>query len=225
MLLQWKSHSSDSESGKKTRKGFGMATIRETVNGRAQQGVPSISCILTHPQTPLPALKTPVLHRWVSGDESDTAALSVQTHSPKNNMLSPVLWCTRTSRIASPVWKCSWSSGNSGKNRQFPNLKKGLRSLLRGFAFGKFCQVTQADAILGIFLLRFSKPFFSNIPEVTLLKMETDGPLYKILGESQGFLRLGSCWALWHPHLHVQEGCCKAESSWGISYFFSIAVI
>lgn len=96
------------------------------MNGRAQQGVPSISCILTLPQTPLPALKTPVLH---SGDESDPAALSVQTqlresHSPKNNTLSPVLWCTRTSRIASPVWKCSWSSGNSGKNRQFPNLKK-----------------------------------------------------------------------------------------------------
>lgn len=34
---------------------------------------------------------------------------------------------------------------------------------LRGFAFGKFCQVTQADAILGIFLHRFSKSLFSNI--------------------------------------------------------------
>lgn len=41
--------------------------------------------------------------------------------------------------------------------------KKNLRLWLRGFAFGKFCQVTQADAILGIFLLRFSKPSVSNI--------------------------------------------------------------
>lgn len=75
--------------------------------------------------------------------------------------------------------------GTVEKTDSSQTSKKGLRSLLRGFAFGKFCQVTQADAILGIFLLRFSKPFFSNIPEVTLLKMGTDGPLYMVLGESQ----------------------------------------
>lgn len=80
-----------------------------------------------------------------------------------NNVLSHASWWLRTTRIASPVWMCCWSSGNGGKHRQFPNLKKSPRLLLRGFAFGKFCQVTQADAILGIFLRRFSKPSFSNI--------------------------------------------------------------
>lgn len=192
---------------------------------------PASSAFSPNPKcVPLSALEDPSAgHQGRTGNSVGMSLtllhVSVQTHfreshSPKNNMLSPVFWWIRTSRIASPMWICSWSSGNSGKNRQFPNLKKGLRTLLRGFASGKFCQVTQADAILGIFLLRFSKPFFSNIPEVTLLKMGTDGPLYRILGESQGFLRLGSCWVLWHLVSHqadlpVEERCFKAERAAG----------
>lgn len=50
--------------------------------------------------------------------------------------------------------------------------------------------------MLGIFLLRFSKPPFSNILAVTLLKMEAGGPLYLCgpitVGKCQGFLLLGS---------------------------------
>lgn len=95
--------------------------------------------------------------------------LSGQTHFGENLQFEKLTTCCIL--VAQDNWDCftclnvlpifreRWKTQTIPK----PQKKKNLRLWLRGFAFGKFCQVTQADAILGIFLLKFSKPSVSNI--------------------------------------------------------------
>lgn len=105
-----------------------------------------------------------------------------------------------------------------GKKAKVPKPQKNSR-ILRVFAFGMFCQVTQQDAIFGIFLLRLSKPPFSDVLMITLLKWKqmnlcTLSP-WQVSGVSRAGVSLGT--VRQQPDFQMQSSC-------GTSHFFSTPV-